>query len=74
MSMKTTSTMMSVLGIITSVLYGWTLLNFIQAPAYLWVLWVFSMAVIVLTSIFSLWARDEYFADQFKTVLEKVKS
>ena len=71
MSMKSVSYVMSVVSIIVMLIYTYNLLLFIQADRYIWSLWALSMAVSVGTSIIGLWARDEYYADQFKGMMKR---
>ncbi len=71
MSMKTLSTGMNLLAIPVSVIYTYYLLSFIDASGMLWVLWALSMLIMLVTTILSAYARDEYYAEQFKRMLEK---
>ena len=72
MSMKSVSYVLSVVSIIVMLIYTYNLLLFIQADRYIWSLWALSMTVSVSTSVVSLWARDEYYADQFKGMMKRV--
>lgn len=62
---------MSLLAIPVSVIYTYYLLSFIDASGMLWVLWALSMLIMLVTTILSAYARDEYYADQFKRMMEK---
>lgn len=69
-SMKTISTSMSILAVLISVIYSYYLLSFIDASGFLWVLWVLSALIMLVTTILSAYARDEYYAEQFKRIME----
>jgi hypothetical protein len=71
-SMKTVSTMLNLLSIIVLMIYTYYLLSFINATGFLWVLWALSMFMAVATGLIGIWARDEYYAEQFKNVIEKL--
>jgi hypothetical protein len=73
MSMKTTSSILTVISFVFSVLYGWMLLDYIRAPLYLWVLWVVSMIMMISTLAASLWARDAFYASEFQKVLDSAR-
>ena len=62
---------MSLLAILGSVIYSYYLLSFIDASGMLWVLWALSMLIMLVTTILSAYARDEYYAEQFKRMMEK---
>lgn len=70
-SMKTISTAMSLLTVLISVIYTYYLLAFIDASGFLWVLWAISMIIMFVTTMLSTYARDEYYAEQFKRMMEK---
>ena len=71
MSMKTISTTMNLLAVLVSVIYTYYLLAFVDASGMLWFLWAISMLIMIVTSVLGAYARDEYYADQFKKMMEK---
>lgn len=71
MSLKTISTLIGILTIIVSIIYNYYLLSFIDATGGLWMLWVLSSVVLSATTLVELYARDEYYNDQFKKMLNK---
>ncbi len=72
MTMKTASTIFNLVAILISFIYTWALLTFIHAPFMLWALFAISLCVAVTSSLLSIWARDEYYAEQFLKVVKKV--
>ncbi len=70
---KSTSTALSLISVVIMLIYTYNLLLFIKADNYIWSLWAISMLMSVSTSLISLWARDEYYRDQFEKVLMGVK-
>ena len=72
-AIKSTSTALSLISVVIMLIYTYNLLLFINADNYIWSLWAMSMLMSVSTSLISLWARDEYYRDQFEKVLMGVK-
>lgn len=71
-SMKTVSTMLNFLSLIVMMIYTYYLLSFIGATGFLWALWALSMFMAAAIGLTGTWARDEYYAEQFGKVLERM--
>lgn len=74
MSMKTASNLFSLVGVVVLFIYGYALLSFIQASSTLWGMWLLSIVVAVANAMLSMWARDEYYAEQFGKVMKKAEA
>ena len=72
-SMKTISTSMNILAVLISVIYSYYLLSFIDASGFLWVLWMVSVLIMIVTSLLAAYARDEYYEYNFRQLLEKLE-
>lgn len=71
-SMKTLSTGMNLLTIVISVIYSYYLLTFIDASGFLWALWTISIIVATVTTLLGVYARDEYYIEEFEKILNKI--
>ena len=68
--MKTLSMVFTICGVFVLLIYGYVLLSFIHATTAIWALWVLSIMVSLASSLCGIWARDEYFREQFEKVLK----
>lgn len=70
--MKTLSMGINLLTVAISVIYSYYLLTFIDASGFLWALWIISIIVMTVTTLLGVYARDEYYIEEFEKILNKI--
>jgi F0F1-type ATP synthase assembly protein I len=71
--MKAISTMITLLGWATGLIYGWLLLTHVNATPGLWGFWILSMLITFISAINVIKTLDETYKEMFEKAMTKIK-
>jgi hypothetical protein len=69
-TLRKASLMLETMSILISITYVIVLLKFLNAPIYIWIIWLIAATISIESAALALWVRNESFVQQFADIMK----